>query len=390
MTAILATFNWRDCLDILFLTLVAYHLYIWFWSAKARKIVIGLTALALVYAAAEYLDLTLTETLFGGIWQVMIIVLIILFQSEIRQILERGSPLSYLRARRFLSEPEVLDELSGAAFEMASERMGALVVLVREDDPDEFITGGERVIAQPGRSLLKSIFNTKSPTHDGAAIMVDGRLTAVGVVLPLTEQTNVPEDFGTRHRAAMGLSERTDCVCLVVSEERGQVATVVRGHVHPWAAPSDLARALKEYLGGGKSDGPDFRRFAGAVLWENWRAKLAALVFVSLVWAAVAGGQTITRPTSASVGFVNLAPGMTLGLGTQKQVMVKVSGRRRDLGRLSPGRLTVDVDLKGVSAGRHDLRINAEDVDLPGGLTIDRFWSQNIHVELENRSPPAS
>jgi diadenylate cyclase len=390
VTAILATFNWRDFLDILFLSLVAYHVYIWFWSAKARKVVIGLTALALVYAAAEYLELTLTETMFGGIWRVMIIVLIILFQTEIRQILERGSPLSYLRARRFLSEPEVIDDLAEAAFEMAGERTGALVVLVREDDPDEYITGGESVIAQPGRNLLKSIFNPKSPTHDGAVILVDGRLTAVGVVLPLTDQTNVPEDYGTRHRAAMGLSERTDCVCLVVSEERGQVATVVRGRIYPWETPSELARALKGYLGGGKSDGPDFRRFAGAVLWENWRAKLAALVFVSLVWAAVAGGQTITRPTAAYVGFVNLPEELSLGAGTQKQINVKVRGRRRDLGRLSPGRLTVDVDLKGLAAGRHDLRINAEDIDLPGGLTVDRFWSQNVQVELESRSGSSS
>jgi uncharacterized protein (TIGR00159 family) len=222
---------WRDIVDILFLTIVAYQLYIWFRESRALRVIIGLVALGGVYSLAKLWDLYLTTWVFQILWQVLLILLLILFQSEIRQVLERVSPMRYLRSRRRAFKKTFGGELSQTLFEMAGDRTGAIMVLVRNDNPSEFIHAGQTIMALPEPTLIKSIFNRYAPAHDGAIIINQDRITQMGCILPLSENENLPTQYGTRHRAALGLSELTDAVCLVVSEERSEVATVVDGKI---------------------------------------------------------------------------------------------------------------------------------------------------------------
>lgn len=253
--------TWRDIVDILFLAIVAYQLYVWFRGTRALRVLIGLVVLGGVYSLAKLWGLFLTTWVFQILWQVLIILLLILFQSEIRQVLEKVSPLRFLRSRRRVSSDALAKELAEVVFDLAREGTGALIVLERDNNPSEFLSAGQTIMALPNSVLIKSIFNHHAPAHDGAIILSQGRLTQMGCILPLSERENIPEQYGTRHRAALGLSERTDAVCIVVSEERGEVSTVVGGEITNQETPKVLASRIKDWLSIRKSRAPRSRVF---------------------------------------------------------------------------------------------------------------------------------
>ena len=143
--------TWRDLIDILFLTIVAYQLYIWFRETRALRVLIGLAVLGGVYSLAKLWGLFLTTKVFQVLWQVLLILLLILFQSEIRQVLEKVSLLRYLRSRKSELSGVFALELAQVAFELAEENTGALVVLTRDDNPAEFIHSGQPVMPHPQR-----------------------------------------------------------------------------------------------------------------------------------------------------------------------------------------------------------------------------------------------
>ena len=149
--------TWRDLLDILFLTLVTYHLYVWFRESRALRVLIGLAVLGGVYSLAKLWGLFLTTWVFQILWQVLLILLLILFQSEIRQVLEKVSPLRFLRLRRRSIQEIFTKNLAQVVFEMAEEKTGALIVLARDDNPTEFIHSGHTIMALPEPALIKSI-----------------------------------------------------------------------------------------------------------------------------------------------------------------------------------------------------------------------------------------
>jgi diadenylate cyclase len=287
--------TWRDLVDILFLTLVAYQLYQWFRETRALRVLIGLVVLGGIYSVAKFWGLFLTTWVFQILWQVLLVLLLILFQSEIRQVLEKVSPLRYLRSRRRDYGGTFTANLARVVFELAAEKTGALLVLTRDDNPSHLIHAGQKIMAIPDPLLIKSIFNHHAPAHDGAVIISQDRLTHMGCILPLSESRDLPEQYGTRHRAALGLSEETDAVCLVVSEERSEVASIVGGKIAHWAQPEALQEQLKEWLGGPEIQVPTLQRFLEDFFIKNWKTKLAALALVSICWLVLASNQDEDR-----------------------------------------------------------------------------------------------
>ena len=306
--------TWRDLVDILFLTLVAYQLYQWFRETRALRVLIGLVVLGGIYSVAKLWGLFLTTWVFQILWQVLLILLLILFQSEIRQVLEKLSPLRYLRSRRRAYGGTYAANLTGVLFDLAAEKTGALVVLTRDDNPSQLIHAGQKVMAIPDPMLIKSIFNHHAPAHDGAVIISQSRLTHMGCILPLSDSQDLPEQYGTRHRAALGLSEVTDAVCLVVSEERSEVASIVGGKIDIWNQPEALQEQLKEWLGGPEIQVPTVQRFLEDFFIKNWKSKLVAFAIVSTCWLVLASHQEgdrgqMTENRNGEVGMQNAEKG---------------------------------------------------------------------------------
>ncbi len=374
--------TWRDLVDILFLTLVAYQLYEWFRETRALRVLIGLAVLGGIYSVAKLWGLFLTTWVFQILWQVLLILLLILFQSEIRQVLEKVSPLRYLRSRRRVLRGSFTKDLTQVLFELAAEKTGALIVLTRDDSPSEMIHAGQKIMALPDPMLIKSIFNHHAPAHDGAVIISQQILTHMGCILPLSEKEDLPERYGTRHRAALGLSELTDAVCLVVSEERSEVASVVGGKIIIWPRPEPLQEKLREWLGGPEIQMPTVQRFFQDFFIKNWKRKLAALALVAAAWLFLASQQEVERTVIAPVRLDNIPAEMQVGQSSTPEVEVKLSGWQNEIKAFASKGVGVHVNLKGLGAGKHRIRLSAKNVNLPAGVKVVQIIPQNIEVEL--------
>lgn len=374
--------TWRDIVDILFLSVVVYHLYVWFRESRALRVIIGLVALGGIYSIAKLWNLFLTTWVFQILWQVLLILLLILFQTEIRQVLEKVSPMRYLRSRRRGFKKTFAKELSQAMFELAADGTGALIVLVRNDNPSEFIHAGQTIMALPDTALIKSIFNRLSPTHDGAIVISQDRITQMGCILPLSKNENLPEKYGTRHRAALGLSEITDVICLVVSEERSEVATVVEGKIVTWKDPDALAGNLAELIGGPAIRVPSVKAFFKGLFIENWRTKLSALALVAIAWIALASQQEAELTITTPVQHINLPDDLLLGQGSTPTVDLTLSGRRNTIRTMKDQDVQVSVDLSDITEGRHLIKLSAKNIFLPFGVKIDQVAPQKIMVNL--------
>ena len=379
--------TWRDLVDILFLTLVAYQLYEWFRETRALRVLIGLVALGGIYSVAKLWGLFLTTWVFQILWQVLLILLLILFQSEIRQVLERVSPLRYLRSRRRVLKGKFTGDLARVLFDLAAEKTGALVVLTRDDNPSELLHAGQKIMALPDPLLIKSIFNQQAPAHDGAVVVSQQRLTHMGCILPLSEKEDLPDQYGTRHRAALGLSELTDAVCLVVSEERSEVVSVVGSKIDIWQQPETLQEKLNEWLGGPQIQVPTFQHFLEDLFIHNWKQKMAAFGLVSIAWLFLASQQEIIMSFSAPVRFENAAVHMSEDDGTIKVVDLTISGRQRQLKEFEPQDVVVRVNLKGLAAGKHKIRLSGKNVDLPSGVKVEQVTPPNIEINIPPNTP---
>ena len=375
--------TWRDLVDILFLTIVTYQLYLWFRGTRALRVLIGLVVLGVIYSIAKQWGLYLTTWVFQFLWQVLLILLLILFQSEIRQVLEKVSPLRYLRFRRRVFHESLPNELVQVLFDLASEKTGALIVIKRDDDPSEFLSAGQSIMSLPEPALIKSIFNHHSPAHDGALVLSDGRLTQMGCILPLSKREDVPDKYGTRHRAALGLSEQIDAVCLVVSEERAEVSSVIEGHITTWEDPKLLVSSLQEWLHTMDIPDPKLKGVLKTAFTQNWLPKLSTLAIITAAWFVLASPQEIRTSVIAPVRYTNLSSELILDSNSAQTVKLSLSGRRHSIRTLQDQELWVRVDLGFLAAGTHKIKLSAKNIDLPLGIIADRVMPQEIEVILK-------
>ncbi len=229
--AIFNDFRWQDVVDILLVGFVVYRLVLLIQGTRAVSMLMGLIVLAIVYQGAQYFDLYTVNWILDAVGNVILVLIVVVFQQDIRRMLTQVGTGPLFRRMQRLAHGQAVEEITRAAVQMAGRRVGALIVLAREVGLNEYIEGGTRLDAAVSRELLVSIFLPASPLHDGALVVDHGRIVAAGCVLPLTTNPNVSKTLGTRHRAAIGITEETDAVAIVVSEEEGKISLVREGHM---------------------------------------------------------------------------------------------------------------------------------------------------------------
>ena len=220
-----------NILDVLILTLVLFFAVRFVRGRKAGVLLIGISVLLIITAIAHIFDFTATKHLFSSIFSVGIIALVIIFHPEIREALERvgsGSISGIMsfgdQKKKQLTFTKVIEDVSVAVTELASTKTGALIVISNAIKLDEISNTGVKMNADVSSFLLRNLFFNKAPLHDGAVVIDDGKIAAAGCLLPLTRRTDVDGDLGTRHRAAIGMSESSDAIIIVVSEETGTIS----------------------------------------------------------------------------------------------------------------------------------------------------------------------
>ncbi len=363
--AIIANLRLRDVIDILFLTLLAYHLYLWFRGTKALKALVGLLILGVVFTIARTWGLFLTTWMFQILWQVLVILLIILFQSEIRQALERVNPLQMIGLRKASKPERWIPGFTQGIFTLAQRKIGALIVFERGDRVEEFVTEGQPLEGDPSPELLLSIFQRESPLHDGAMLIKDGRVTEVACYLPLSPDEGLPKKWGTRHRAALGLSERCDAWVIVVSEERGEVSLAREKEIVHVGNHQELSHVMTEALvNRGPAKVPWQGRIRSLIL-NRWRAKLSTLFLVSVLWLLFAGQQDFERSFPILLEVQNVPSKMVIIEPLKPEVRITIRGLRKDASTLSNKNVLAEVDLSMASLGKTVFPITREQIRLP-------------------------
>lgn len=236
LLALIRQFTWKDALDILVVTFIIYSAVKLVRETRAGQLVKGLLILVAVYLMAWYLDLTMLNELLNYFFQFTVVAFLVIFQPEIRRALEQvgrsGKNLPFGgrdREEENSQTRRAINAVADACMNLQRLRMGALIVFERETKLGEIIDTGTIVEAKPSAPIIGNIFFNKAPLHDGAMIIRDGVVYAAGCILPLTSNDSVSVDLGTRHRAALGMSENSDAVVVVVSEETGQVSIALNG-----------------------------------------------------------------------------------------------------------------------------------------------------------------
>ena len=261
--AALSGFGWRDVLDILLLAVLFFAVYRYVRDRRAGRLLVGVGLLIALFVASDMLGMYALRYLLGNFFGYSLIVVAIIFQPELRALLERVGSVSFrplgrlknlknigteVRSRTSLT-PAALDEIVLAAKHMSFSKTGALIAIERSIKIGEYAQSGTILNSDVSARLLQTIFHNMTPLHDGAVIIRDGRVFAAGCNLPLTHNTEPIKDLGTRHRAAVGASEDSDAVVIVVSEQTGIISLACNGELIRNLTSVSLRRHLAELLG---------------------------------------------------------------------------------------------------------------------------------------------
>lgn len=220
-----------DVLDVLILWAIILGVLRTIQGSRAMRMALGLLALFIVQIGAQRMGLVVLSKLVGSLFNIIPIAILVLFQEEIRQLLVSLGRTAFITRSKETDEAG-LDSIFQAVLYFAKHRIGALIVFQREDYLVDQVEGGTILDAQPSYELLLDIFQTKSMLHDGAVLVAKTRLARAGCVLPLSKNHKLPKHWGTRHRAAVGMSEMTDAIVLVVSEESGNISLASEGQMY--------------------------------------------------------------------------------------------------------------------------------------------------------------
>ena len=250
--------GWVDVIDILLVSVLLYQVYKLMKGSMAVTIFLGYLFLYLIYLVVDAAGMELVSTILGQFMQVGVIAAIILFQPEIRKfllLLGKTTDINRDLFRGLLRKKDDLDKkgfqvtaIIDAAKAMGGSNTGALIVLSKDAELRFYAESGDLIDAKISKRLLLSIFNKYSPLHDGAVIIHHGKIKAARCILPVTDKEDLSANLGLRHRAAIGMSEVTDTMIIVVSEETGEISSVRNGHINKNIAPPELRKLINRYL----------------------------------------------------------------------------------------------------------------------------------------------
>ena len=249
MLEALKNFRWLlDLLDIGLVAFIFYRIILLIKGTRAVQMLLGLAVILIVYVASQVGGLYTLHWLLENFLSSIILVIVVIFQNDIRRALIHVGRNPFFADLSYKEETEVIEELVKASVNMASKKIGALLVIERETGLKDFLEVGVEVDAKVSSDLITSIFLPYSPIHDGAVVLQEGRLSRAGCFLPLSQNPDISKMLGTRHRAAIGLTELVDAVAIVVSEETGKISIVVGGRITRDLDSTALKRVLKRLL----------------------------------------------------------------------------------------------------------------------------------------------
>jgi hypothetical protein len=292
-------------------------------------------------------------------------------------VLEWVNPFKQFTLKKTAFSDRWISEFSNAIYRLSNANTGALIVIERMDRVDEFITQGIRFEADPTPEIMMSIFQKNSPLHDGAVLIKDGQIQMVSCYLPLSSIEDLPPEWGTRHRAALGLAERCDAWVFIVSEEKGTIQ-IARGTQMSLINTKDQLKVLvKDAVRLGINQKEGWMDQIRSLIFTRWKEKLCTLMIISVIWFMFAGQQDFERDLTVPVELKNLPANLEILEPVNPIVKLRVRGRRKDVSLMDSKNVTCWIDLSMAKYGKRNFQISRNQINL-----------LNERINIINIDPP--
>jgi diadenylate cyclase len=373
----------QDFADILIMTILVYQLYIWFRKTRALQVVLGLGSLALLYVITKNLGLFMTSWILQELGTVIFVLIIVVFQGEIRQALYRFSLFRNFFDRNDHSAAFDIPAVASTVFALAEQRTGALLVFERQEKLDDLLLHGVPLDSLVSSQLLFSLFEASSPLHDGAVVIKNGRIAEASTHLPLSTSSELPQHLGTRHRAAVGLTERSDALVIVVSEERGRVSVVTGGELFEAKSAQELESLLVSSLETKSADAGKipFRKR----VFSNVVPKFVTLTLVLACWSMINARQGGVQTVMAPVKFHNLPENLVLKNDLPAELEVQLKSLSAIFTQSGKMDVSADLDLSRLHEGLNSIAVDNKAFQLPLGVSVVKIAPAVIKVVAEKR-----
>ena len=371
----------QDVLDVTIIALMIFAALTWFKTRASRFVLIGITLIGGVYLAARFFDLYLTTIVLQSFFAISIFVLVVIFQEDLRGFFERLAMLGNI-GKKFPSLSvlkSTAEIIAQTAATLAKKRIGALIVLQGIDPLERHINGGTNLDGVVSESLLESLFDPHSIGHDGAVIMNGERVTKFGCHLPLSMNTSKYGNIGLRHTAALGLAERSDAICIVVSEERGTMSLAYLGNLNVVQNAAALHEALEQFytrnIPGEKSH-PALNWFRG-----NTLEKIIAVVMACFLWVAFGYQKEIVRRDYVvPIEYKNVPKTWQIDEPQVTEAKIILQGPEQAFHLLDERSLKLSLDLSSDIEKKREFILNKDMVNAPSNLSVADIIPAKIHV----------
>jgi len=372
-----------EIIDILLVATLLYTAVVWAQRTRAALVVRGILVFGGIYIIARYLELQMVAWIFQGFFAIFLIMIVVIFQEELRHLFEQTAVWSFHFKKSRPLRSESSDVIARTLVDLAKSKTGALVVIRGRDPLERHITGGIPLDGKLSGPLLRSIFDPHSPGHDGAVLVEGRKITRFAAHLPLSKDLSQTAHVGTRHSAALGLAELCDALCLVVSEERGQVSVARNGRLRPALNLQQIAAAIDNFLQetfpAHENKGVSLDLFR-----KNWIAKAASLSLALGFWYVfVPGAKTIQVQYKIPVAVQNLPANLTLEEIQPPVVSATFIGPRRSFYLFDIGKVKATVDATMAEVGRRTFTISEQNLRYPKELTLEELTPSSVRISVK-------
>ena len=389
MLRAIADLGFIDILDIAVVAVLAWLGLVLLRRTPARLAVVGIAMLGVVYLGARQLGLQLTAAILQSFFAVLVLVVVVVFQDDLRRFFEQVAVLG-LRRRPVTVGGETADLLVRAVARMAGSRVGALLVVPGAEPLERHVEGGIELFGRVSEALLLSLFDPSSPGHDGAVVVRGRTVERFAVHLPLSSDHAQLAGLGTRHAAGLGLAERSDALCIVVSEERGSVSVGRRGRLVRLARPEDLGTELRAHAAE-LAPAPGRGWLSRVALTVRARDAIVALGAALALWVVFVPGSAPTRDSfRVPVVVEKLPKGFVLESVEPGEVTVTLEGPRRELVLAGRADLSVRVDGLLVQLGRRTFALEPGAVRHPKGLEVVSVEPSTVRLGVRRDAPSSA
>ncbi len=370
--------RWQDILDIVFNAYILFRLYVLFRGTNVLRVIMAVVVMWVIGRIANAMGLVITNWVMQGVITVATFIIIIVFRNEISGVIRTRS-LRYFLWR--IPRPQIntpMRIIADAAQEMAKAKIGALIVLPLKTGVDNIISSGVDINAQLSREMLVNIFWPDTPLHDGAVVIQRGKITRAATILPLSQNRYLASKYGTRHRAALGLTEQTDALVIVVSEERGRVSLVKESQIQEVRDPQQMENLIQQHTGGPQSD-----KGFGRQTWELLTAALICLLCTTGLWLSFSRGIETLANYEVPIELMNPDPKMSIIDASASRAKLLISGARPLVNALNLDHMSIKISLAGAGAGKNQFTIASDNVVLPPGIRLKQIEPDQVEVTLD-------